>query len=248
MLCPRCLLLAASQVSHAKENQQKSIQKTSDDITGAVSVLSNEASNVRERAKAIHALNEATNQLRYLTFSHEQTLAEIIFVSLFSAFDAYVQHLLRHLYSNTPDLLTQLESRQVQLSDVLSRSQGEIVNHLIDKDIDALLRRGYPEVFEKLAKRFKVDTLIKFKNWPVFIECSQRRNLLTHCDGLVNSQYLGVCKDAKVPELEKSSIGQKLTVSITYLQDAIDIVTEDWVETWTGPVASGKQSVHQSGG
>lgn len=49
------------------------------------------------------------------------------------------------------------------------------------------------EQFEVLQKRLELK-LTEFPHWRRFVEAAQRRNLLTHCDGIVSEQYLSVCR------------------------------------------------------
>lgn len=85
---------------------------------------------------------------------------------------------------------------------------------------------GHYQNFEKLAQRFEVGTLKNFGSWAKFVECSQRRNVITHCDGIASRQYVDICKSQGVKFIEPVVVGQKLSISQEYLSDAIEIVTE----------------------
>ncbi len=153
-------------------------------------------------------------------------VAELIFVSIFSSFDAYLNHLLRDLYSRFPQLLHTLSQKEIQFSELLKHSKDEIIESAINSDLDGLLRENYTKIFEKLETKFKISTLRKFDNWPAFVECSQRRNIITHCDGIANRHYLDLCMSEKVQMDQNIRVGVKIGVSQSYLLDAIDVVSE----------------------
>ncbi len=91
-----------------------------------------------------------------------------------------------------PTFVRKIE-KQVGINDLLEASSVESAREfLVEKDIESLLRESYPTQFELLAKRFNVESLTKFPNWGKFVEASQRRNLITHREGKVNTQYLVV--------------------------------------------------------
>jgi len=119
-----------------------------------------------------------------------------------------------------------LGGKQVQFSDVLSRTKQEIIDSLIERDLDALGRDSYTDIFETLRKRFSLESLTNFPSWKRFVEFSQRRNLLTHCEGQVSQQYQEVCKSVGCEKESKTPIGTKLEISEEYLLGAIDVVTE----------------------
>src|ERR1700734_51020 len=168
-----------------------------------------------------------TDRLTLFMFPPRAFLAETLFTSLFSSFDAYLGHLLRHLYRTCPRLYKTFESRHVKMSDFLTRSKGEILDSLIESEVDAMLRSSYSKCFEKLAKRFNVEGgLTAFDSWKTFIECSQRRHLITHCDGIINQEYIDNCNRAGYPLDPDAIQGKRLTISDDYLGQSIEIVAE----------------------
>lgn len=217
--------LATSQLPHAQENQQRERKALHHELADVINQLEN-SKNVRDQAHALNAIQDITRKSRILSISHEEMLSRIIFIFIFSVFDAYLKDLLRELYSRSPKLLLGLEHRQLTLKDILQCSQNEIITSVIEIHLDGLLRESYPEVFKRLATDFKLTTLTKFDSWKRFIEHSQRRNLLTHCDGIVNSEYLKKCGDAGCLIPSDVVVGFKLDVSYEYLKEAINVVTE----------------------
>src|SRR3954451_7210205 len=182
-------------------------------------------------ARAINAYLDASTELESLVaFPHEEMLTQAIFVLIFSGLDEYLGRLLRAMFAIKPQLLNALDARDaseserlesppaaartVSLTDVLEKSKEEILKSVIDRVIESLIRKSYIESFDKLGSRF--DTTLKdFANWPRFVECSQRRNVITHCGGIVTSQYMGICRAENV-NLSGVEENQKLAVAEPY--------------------------------
>ena len=118
-----------------------------------------------------------------------------LFLGLFSAFDAFTGDLLKGLYTRKPDLFGSLD-KSLSVAQVLEAPSIEALKlQALEDDIESIRRKSYADQFETISRRFDVK-LTAFDRWPDFVECSQRRNLLTHCDGIVTDQYLSVCRKA----------------------------------------------------
>ena len=132
-----------------------------------------------------------------------------MFLALFSAFDAFTGDLLKGLYTRKPVLFRSL-NKTLTFADVLAASSIEDLKlQVLDDDIETLRRKSYVDQFAALAQRFDVK-LTAFDHWPAFVERSQRRNLITHCDSVVTEQYLSVCKDAGVDQKELQEVGSQV--------------------------------------
>ncbi|HEY5955617.1 MAG TPA: hypothetical protein VIV60_03645, partial [Polyangiaceae bacterium] len=152
-------------------------------------------------------------------------IAQGLFLSLFSAFDAFTGNLLRGLYQRKPVLYDAL-NKTITFSDVLTAtSLDELKQQVLDDEIDSFRRKSYVEQFASLAQRFEVQ-LIRFDNWPRFVECSQRRNLITHCDSVVTEQYLKVCKEAGYPVSDLPALGTHVSLGPEYFLPSCELVIE----------------------
>jgi len=175
--------------------------------------------------KTIRAIERHNNS------SPVETLEKGLFIYLFAAFDKYVGDLVSVLYQNNPILYKNL-NREISLSEaLLYDTMDELKISVLEKEIGALKRKGYVEQFKDLENKFGIK-LTKFKDWPLFVECAQRRNLITHNDGEVSRQYLDVCAKVKF-DFKKStlfdeapSIGDNLSVGAKYLFYSCHIVSE----------------------
>lgn len=153
-------------------------------------------------------------------------LEKSLFISLFSAFDKYIGDLIAVLYARNPELYQNL-NRELPLSEALQYTTiEELRDVVLDKEIESIRRKSYIEQFSDLEKRFSIK-LTKFDSWPSFIEASQRRNLFTHCDGIVSKQYLDVCKSVHYkPDKKYNNIGDQLGLGAKYFYGTCHLLTE----------------------
>lgn len=163
---------------------------------------------------------------RHVGSSPVETLEKSLFVSLFSSFDKFIGDLVDVLFRKQPNLYLNI-NKEIKISEVLEyNSIDELRQSFLDKEIEAIRRKSYQEQFKSLENQFKITTLTKFKQWPSFIEKSQRRNLFTHCDGVVSKQYIDICKSVGFNfEIEKN-VGEQLEVGTEYLFHSCMIVAQ----------------------
>lgn len=167
----------------------------------------------------IHALKTMENVWRTAKRLHKskilETLASSLFINLFSAFDKFTGILIKELYLSKPELFKSL-NKEIKLSEVLILdSLDDLKASVLSDDIEQLRRKSYLDQFKELENRFSIN-LRNFKTWPIFIEAAQRRNLLTHCDGVVSQQYLKTCKEVGYKFSETPQEGERLRVDTEY--------------------------------
>ncbi|MCX7257498.1 MAG: hypothetical protein NTZ64_12385 [Polaromonas sp.] len=68
--------------------------------------------------------------------------------------------------------------------------------------------------------------LRKFDRWPDFVEAAQRRNLLTHCGGVVSEQYRAVCLREGYPSAKLPAVGTKLSLGGDYFFRTCELMHE----------------------
>jgi hypothetical protein len=147
------------------------------------------------------------------------------FLSLFSAFDAFTGDLLSSIYNKNHDLFKGI-NRSLSVSEMLQYENIEDVKMIIlQNEIETFRRKSYVEQFEALESRFSIN-LKKFPKWSEFVECSQRRNLLTHCNGLVSDQYLQVCSNEGCKFDPPIKPGMRLGLSPAYLIKSCNLIIE----------------------
>ena len=154
-----------------------------------------------------------------------EVLEKGLFLGLFSAFDAFTGDLFKGLYERKPDLFESL-NQSLSFADVLKAPSIEALKQqVLESDIESLRRKSYVDQFEAIDRRFDVP-LTDFERWPDFVECSQRRNLLTHCDGIVTDQYLSVCRKAGVDISKLPVGGSEVKLGAKYFYASCELVME----------------------
>jgi len=150
-------------------------------------------------------------------------VGESLFIGVFGALDGFTGDLLRALFERKTALFGALH-RQVDVAAIMeSKTLEDLKRSLIEDEIEAFRRESYDGQFAKLETQFDLK-LRRFSRWGEFVERSQRRNLLTHCDGRVTDQYLKACRSAGVPSGE--TIGARLGVSLEYLKATVELLME----------------------
>ena len=146
------------------------------------------------------------------------------FFNIFSIFDIFIGDLLYYIYSKRISLLNSSE-KSISYEDLLKiNSIKDLRNNLIEKEIDKFMRESNLDRFKILENKFNIK-LRSFKDWNSFIECSQRRNILIHCDGKVTKQYYNNCKKYGMAP-ENIKVGDKLVIDEKYLFKSLDIILE----------------------
>ncbi|QDT36560.1 hypothetical protein [Stratiformator vulcanicus] len=154
-----------------------------------------------------------------------RTLNVSLFLGLFSAFDAFTGNLLSAIYLRRPDLLESLNA-EVPLSEILRFDTfDDLKKAVLADEIDAFRRKSYVEQFELLEKRFGLP-LRSLESWSEFVEIGQRRNLITHCEGVVSKQYLQVCAKHGTEIQQDLMEGDQLSVSLGYLLRSCSVLYE----------------------
>lgn len=162
---------------------------------------------------------------KYSKSNKSNTIIKSLFLNLFSEFDAYTNNLLYFIFTKKEGTYDKSE-KNFSAIDVLKYDSIETFkNAIIEKEIDSIIRKSYVEQFSEFEKKFKIRTLKEFDNWPRFVEITQRRNLMMHCNGKVSDQYLKICKSHKC-NVNDVKVNDIVSISHEYLLDSINLVHE----------------------
>lgn len=154
------------------------------------------------------------------------TLERSLFIGLFTCFDKFVGELIEGVYSTRTDLFKNIGA-QFSVCEVLEYPNlEEFKAAVLEKEIETIRRKSYMEQFKEFEKRFSFETLTKFDSWSIFIEASQRRNLFTHCDGIISQQYIKMCADVGYKFPNDVAVGQQLGVGANYFFTTCHVVME----------------------
>ena len=152
-------------------------------------------------------------------------IPESLFVSLISQYDAFLTRLLRAIYEIKPDVLNGSE-RNLTFSQLVEMETIENAREfIIDKEIDTVLRKSHSEQFDYLEKLIGMKLRENLPIWQTFIEITERRNLLVHCDGVVSNQYLKNCIEHKY-KIDNVKVGDRLGAEPKYFSSAYKCLYE----------------------
>jgi hypothetical protein len=98
-------------------------------------------------------------------------------------------------------------------------------NFIIDKEIETVLRKSHSEQFDYLEKLIGIKLRENLPIWQTFIEITERRNLLVHCDGVVSNQYLKNCNEHKC-KIDNVKVGDRLGAEHKYFLSAYKCLYE----------------------
>lgn len=154
-----------------------------------------------------------------------QVLESSLFLGLFSAYDAYTGELLTAIYKKKPALFRSIGT-SVTVGEIMGfASLEELQDSILQDEIESFRRKSYIDQFSDLESKFGVS-LREFERWPQFVECGQRRNLVTHCGGIVSEQYLEICKREGVALDKELAIGSQLRLGGKYFLPACALMME----------------------
>ncbi len=141
------------------------------------------------------------------------------FINLLSSAEWFYSQILHFYYDQNPNSAG-VKKKTLTLEELKSfGSVEDAEKYLIDSKIEGLLRSSFSDWMETLKIEVKLGLGYLDDFNDELIEIYQRRNLLVHNGGIVNSIYL-----SKVSQnlREKVETGVKLTVDETYLDNAIN--------------------------
>jgi len=137
-------------------------------------------------------------------------------ISLLSSAEWFYSQLLHFFYDKNPNAAG-IKKKTLTLDELKSFGTVEDAEkYLIDSKIEGLLRSSFSDWIDTLKSELGLGLGYLKEFLDELIEIYQRRNLFVHNGGVVNSIY-----HSKVNQPE-TSIGEKLTVTRDYLDNAID--------------------------
>ncbi|HEK0329323.1 TPA: hypothetical protein SMR43_003617 [Proteus mirabilis] len=175
--------------------------------------------NPRKRQEFKEKISERYQLNRVMNLLPRNTL-----ISMVSEFDYFISELLNNIYRFNHDYIKSSQ-RAFNFQEIMTYgSLDEIIDSVIEKEIENVLRSSHSEQFSYLEKKFSINTLKKFDSWGDFIELTERRNLFVHTNGRVSKQYLAVCEREKYKA--NANYGDVVHVDDEYLKKAHRIIYE----------------------
>lgn len=188
-------------------------------------INSNDDKNNVHITSTMNIMNAVENINRLQNSKVPQVLELSLFLGLFSIYDNFTGELLTAIYLKKPELFNRVE-HSISLSEILQFNSFEELKILaLQQEIEDFRRKSYVEQFEELERTFQIK-LKEFPKWGNFVECGQRRNLLTHAGGVVSKQYLKMCEREKVSFPSILKVGDKLEIGTNYFVESCELLIE----------------------
>lgn len=148
-------------------------------------------------------------------------------VAMVSLYDAYLANIIECAYAIKPEMLNASE-KEFSFSDIIAfESIDNLKKHVIEKDVESIIRESHDEQFRILTKRFGVSLTNDLPSYDDFIEITERRNLFVHTNGKVSSQYLKKCKSKPFDHKDQDvQIGEELFATPEYVEHCYEILFE----------------------
>ncbi|WP_250463386.1 hypothetical protein [Microbulbifer litoralis] len=147
-------------------------------------------------------------------------------ISYVSEYDAFLGSLIKRILELKPELLN---SGDKNISFSLLKELGSVdaaFKHVIEKEVESVLRDSHAEHFKWLEKICNVPLTKGLESWSSFIELTERRNLFVHCDGVISAQYMANCRLHNCSLSEEDKVGVRLTADKVYLDASFECLYE----------------------
>lgn len=166
----------------------------------------------KEFSTLIDKLNQNAASRKHL---YKSTL-----ISLLSAVELFFAELMHFYFRRFPEALSS-KDKVFSLDDLkLFSTIDDARSHLVESRVESVLRDSFDEWISFFRNKIGLSMSYVDSKLNVLIETFQRRNLVVHNGGIVNSIYLSKVDKALTSNLKK---GQNISVTLDYLRSAFDI-------------------------
>ncbi|TFG75550.1 MAG: hypothetical protein E4H21_08570 [Thermodesulfobacteriales bacterium] len=211
------------------------LEKLDDDRTKKIDKIIEHLKTINKKKKSNIKLQDKQkiiSNVRYLASNlNKLHRANLMFrcnslVLLVSKYDEFLSDILKILFKTYPEQLKNSD-KSISYEDIADvNDMSDILDKFISKEIDKIIHSSHEQQLEFLDKRLKLGLKDSFSSWNDFVEITERRNLIVHCGGEVNCQYLKSCKTHGIKIAKKIKEGICLSVDNQYFEKAYKIIYE----------------------
>jgi hypothetical protein len=150
-----------------------------------------------------------------MTYVFDGLIREMCLVYMITVFESFLENVLKITFEKCPECLS--SSKSITFEEVVAnlKSNKEILNALIEKETDEVLRYDIEKIDNYFHKKFNIRISGYVPDWNEFKERFYRRNILLHNLGIVNEEY---SRKTGYKGEEK-----RLTVSEDYLEKSFQL-------------------------
>lgn len=169
-------------------------------------------------------LYDFIREVEELKLESSKMIMDSLLIGMFSCFDAYLAELLKVSFSLKEELYNKFNDRALNYCKLKELESAKSIRELFLNDyIEEMRRKSYVDQIKELEKFFKFE-MNHLEQWPSFVECSQRRNIITHCSGVVSEQYVESCLKAGYSFQTEVKPGMGLPIDENYFHYACNII------------------------
>jgi hypothetical protein len=152
-------------------------------------------------------------------------IPRMFIVTLVCQFDAYIGKLVAEVCKTLPTILKNSE-RKLTFDQILNfNSIDDVKEYLIGKEVESVLRDSHDEQISWFENKLKLNLRENQELLCRFFEITERRNLFTHNDGIVNENYIKNCKRFNI-NINGLKNGEKLSADLEYYNNAVNTLIE----------------------
>jgi predicted house-cleaning noncanonical NTP pyrophosphatase (MazG superfamily) len=206
------------------QNEQN-INKLTSDEPLKINVIKDDESKYININFSVSGLRKNLNEISEAII-HYQLLYNSSLMSLISFTEWFLSQILHDYFEKFPDV-ADISEKTITFQDL--RDIGTIEDarrYLIESKIESILWGDFEDWLKLFKDKFKLSLSYIEENKPMLIEVFQRRNILVHNGGRVNSIYI-----AKVAaEFRKDlSIGDMVNIKPQYLERSINLFERSFI-------------------
>jgi hypothetical protein len=162
-----------------------------------------------------------------LRAQQSQLLYEASLQSLISSTEWFVSRIVHHYYDVHPDAIDGSSDKTFSFTDLKDLGSIEDARkHFIESKVEKFLRAGFKEWIDVFKSRLNLSMGYLDETAEEISEVFQRRNLVVHNGGVVNTIYI-----SKVPEdlREGIKVGDGINISREYLDESISLFERNFI-------------------
>lgn len=132
-------------------------------------------------------LKDLDSRLTKYSMNHIDYFASLLFISLISAFEAFLVDILKAVIVTYP---TKVGSTQFKLTEIINLTKDELILSAVEDYLNKIMYKRPLEYLSDISNILSIDSSLLEKQWLVYIEAKARRDLGVHNSWKINEVYI----------------------------------------------------------
>lgn len=153
---------------------------------------------------------------------------KMLIIGIVSSYEYYSTLLIREIFKKNNGIIEGSE-KTISVKDVfLSGNIDEFKEIIIDKEIEDVMRRGFPDQIKWFEKNLGINKPISgdYDIWNELVEIFERRNLFAHANGIIGKRYIDKISNLNLKDYNKIKKGKELFAHRKYFKNSLENITE----------------------